>query len=281
MVAIVKANGSRIALDSANGDISFYSHSHFDHTKGLRKAKEIVASRETAKLLSIPSFRESHPLLKLYNAGHIVGARQALIEADGKAIIYTGDFNAKDSLLTKGGEFLEGDILLIDATYAFPGLRFPQPFEVYEEIAKWVRQHRDKPIIFKTYLSGKPQELIRLFNEYLGEAPLVGGKILEFSLKYKALGIKLDFEPLQGPVKPGEIAIVPRRFQISATTSPLLAETTGWAYLYKLRVHRAFPLSDHSDFFDILSYIQHSGAKEVYLLHARKGVAKAIARHLR
>jgi len=281
VVARVKANGMRIALDSAEGDVSFYSHAHLDHTKGIRRAKSILSSRETAHLLGISSFSEGCRWVKLFNAGHVVGARQALIESDGGAVVYTGDFNAKDSLLTKGGEFLEGDILLIDATYAFPGLRFPEPFEVYEEIAKWVKAHRDRPIVFRTYLSGKPQELIRLINEYLGEAPLVGGKILPYSHRYRELGVKLDYQPLEGPLKEGDIAILPRRFPLQAVSSPYIVETTGWAYLYRLKAHRAFPLSDHSDFYDILAYIEESGAKEVYLLHARKGVARLIERHLR
>jgi len=280
VVALLRTPNGSVGLDTGRGDVSFFSHSHRDHLRGLGRAKVVVASRETAHILGIRA-EESHRAVRLFNAGHIVGARQAVVEVDGGVVVYTGDFNAKDSILTKGGEMLEGDVLLIDATFSYPRLRFPDPFEVYDEIARWVRQHRHRPIVFRTYLSGKPQELIRVVNEYLGEAPYVGGEILTYSQRYSSIGVKLDYQPLPPLLKPGDIAILPRRYPVAASTSPFLVETTGWAYLRRLRAHRAFPLSDHSDFYDILAYIEASGAKEVYLLHGRRGMARHLERELR
>ena len=40
--------------------------------------------------------------INLFNAGHTPGSAQVLIEADGKKILFTGDYNMEDSRMLKG-----------------------------------------------------------------------------------------------------------------------------------------------------------------------------------
>lgn len=58
--------------------------------------------------------------LKLLNAGHIPGSAQVLLEADGKRVLFTGDFNTRDTKLISGAEqnYGELDVLIIESTYA-------------------------------------------------------------------------------------------------------------------------------------------------------------------
>lgn len=58
--------------------------------------------------------------VKLFNAGHTPGSAQILIEADGKKILYTGDFNLEDSKLLAGASMDYGDLdaVVIESTYA-------------------------------------------------------------------------------------------------------------------------------------------------------------------
>lgn len=59
--------------------------------------------------------------IQLLNAGHTPGSSQAVVEADGKRFLYTGDFNTEDSKLLKGADMSEcGDLdaLVIESTYA-------------------------------------------------------------------------------------------------------------------------------------------------------------------
>jgi putative mRNA 3-end processing factor len=57
---------------------------------------------------------------QLFNAGHTPGSAQVQIEADGKRILYTGDFNMEDSRLLAGAkmEFKDLDAIVIESTYA-------------------------------------------------------------------------------------------------------------------------------------------------------------------
>ncbi len=54
------------------------------------------------------------------NAGHIPGSVQILIEAEGKKVLYTGDFNINDTRLLEGAKMNYGDLdaVVIESTYA-------------------------------------------------------------------------------------------------------------------------------------------------------------------
>jgi putative mRNA 3-end processing factor len=57
---------------------------------------------------------------QLLNAGHTPGSAQALIEAEGKRLLYTGDFNTTDSKLLAGATMDYGDLdaVVMESTYA-------------------------------------------------------------------------------------------------------------------------------------------------------------------
>jgi putative mRNA 3-end processing factor len=57
---------------------------------------------------------------KLLNAGHTPGSAQVLIEAEGKKLLYTGDFNTTDSQLLAGAkmDYKDLDAIVIESTYA-------------------------------------------------------------------------------------------------------------------------------------------------------------------
>jgi len=57
---------------------------------------------------------------QLLNAGHTPGSAQILIEAEGKRILYTGDFNITDTRLLEGAKMQYGDLdaVIIESTYA-------------------------------------------------------------------------------------------------------------------------------------------------------------------
>ncbi|MCK4885613.1 MBL fold metallo-hydrolase [Candidatus Bathyarchaeota archaeon] len=57
---------------------------------------------------------------QLLNSGHLPGGAQALIEAEGKRIVYTGDYNSMDTQLLSGADrdYGELDAIIIESTYA-------------------------------------------------------------------------------------------------------------------------------------------------------------------
>jgi putative mRNA 3-end processing factor len=57
---------------------------------------------------------------QLLNAGHTPGSAQVLIEAEGKRLLYTGDFNIGDTKLLEGASMDYGDLnaVIMESTYA-------------------------------------------------------------------------------------------------------------------------------------------------------------------
>ena len=57
---------------------------------------------------------------QLFSAGHIPGSAQVMIEAEGKRVLYTGDFNTIDTRLLEGAKMDYGDLdaVIIESTYA-------------------------------------------------------------------------------------------------------------------------------------------------------------------
>lgn len=58
--------------------------------------------------------------ITLVNAGHTPGSASVIIEADGKRLLYTGDFNTEESKLLAGASMDYGDLdaVIIESTYA-------------------------------------------------------------------------------------------------------------------------------------------------------------------
>ncbi|MEM2908842.1 MAG: hypothetical protein QW590_01845 [Candidatus Bilamarchaeaceae archaeon] len=274
---ILPHKGLTIALDHGYGDVPFISHAHSDHTNGIKKEKKVIASEETLALINASSLRINVDGTKLVNAGHILGARQLVLEEDGCKTVYTGDFSVKPNIFGMSAEIVECDRLIMESTYASPEYRFREPFEIYNTIAEWVRKNESKNIIIGAYELGKAQEIIRVLNEYCGIAPVVTERTAFFSSVYNSFGHNLDRvaigtteaeEALRHPF----IGIVPmrlakRRFAEKLTNAferkTLVAVATGWALRCNYNVDAAFPLSNHADFYDLVAYAEQSGAKRV------------------
>ncbi|MDO8553907.1 MAG: hypothetical protein Q7S22_03820, partial [Candidatus Micrarchaeota archaeon] len=93
-------NGTKISFDNGKGDIAFVSHAHSDHLNGVRKKEQIIASAATIALADLYAENVLPKGVKLYDAGHILGARQISVEDDGFTTVYTGDICMRPSLTT-------------------------------------------------------------------------------------------------------------------------------------------------------------------------------------
>ena len=216
---------------------------------------------------------------KLADAGHILGARQIIVESDGKKSVYTGDLCLRENLITKGAEIVSCDRLIIEATYADPHYTFPPYRDVCDAMARWIVYHynRGVNVLLGGYELGKSQELIRLVNEYCHVTPVVTEKMESFCEVYERFGVKLDricigSNEAEEVMKKQFIAIVPmrhakryfaHRLGEAFNRETVVSIATGWAMHYGFNVDQAFPLSDHADHTDLKEYIEQSGAKEV------------------
>ena len=273
----IPLNKIHIGLDSPEGDISFVSHAHSDHTNGMKSKERIIASSETRDLAGFSSnWKLETGDWKLIDAGHILGSRQLAIDGDGERIIYTGDISLKPNIFGWRAQMQECDRLIMEATYGDPAYVFPPHEDIHQEIFRWVRGNDSKNIIIGCYELGKAQEMVKILNE-AHVTPIVTEKTGSFCSIYEKYGMKLDCFVV-GSVEAEEamsrrfVALVPmskakryfaRRLSQAFERETLCAVATGWALHYRFNTDAAFPLSDHADFDDLVHFIEQSGAKKV------------------
>ena len=274
-------NGISVGLDCSKGDVSFLSHAHGDHTGGLKRKETLISSEETLALGALSAQPHSGNGFSLLDAGHILGSRQFFAEADGSSFLYSGDFRLKDGIFGKGAELREADHLVVECTYGSPGFRFPDPFEVYDQISKWVSSNNDSILLMGAYNLGKAQEVIRVLNKYSSITPVVTPEAEHFNKVYEKFGHKLDravvgTEEAEEIMRGGFIAVVPTRLARRSFASRLssafgrrvlTAAVTGWVLSHRVNADARFPLSDHSDFHDIISYVEAVNPRKIDFVH--------------
>jgi len=267
------------------------SHAHADHVASLRSSlpKIVTAAtrdiylalrgrpRSTRLVSPGDQLRLDDTTIKVHSAGHILGSVQFSVERNGVRLVYTGDINLQSTLITEGATPIPCDILLMEATYGRPAAVFPPRNIVYTEIVEWVTNQLKAGRIpaFQVYATGKAQELIRLVNTYLTIPVVVDPTIAKVSEVYRRHGVSLNFFAANTP----EGRELLRRGEYVYLTSSKLdrrsfpshhpfsrAVATGWAKLYPIRhADKAFILSSHADYIQLLRYVQEAKPKVVLL----------------
>lgn len=284
---IVIKKEKNFLLDPLISDfISFVSHAHLDHTPKAVISKPIT-TQETIELVKVrdPSFNGvSFPLGKkvekdgysftLLSANHILGSIQVLLETEEKRILYTGDIKLTENETTKPLEKPdEVDVLIIESTFGLPTYIFPTLEEIVSELITWIEKNlfKGKRVVIGAYPLGKAQEVIKILNKN-GFQPKTTKLIEKYNDVYRKFGIKLKTS------NESEILIKPMH---EVLHKPLKTDAnaivTGWALTEKFENIVGFPLSDHADFIELLSYVEELKPKEVYVTH---GFSEEFAKHI-
>ncbi len=294
---IVKNQKNRLVFDPIskscirNGDVIFISHSHADHTLGFTLSEKKYSTDESKKIFERIRNRNVRNFIPIkvnqtidfdvlkvtpINAGHMLGSVQYKIESPNSTVLYTGDINCVDTLTTKKADEAECDILIIEATFGDPAYIFPQRESTYVEIIKWSLEklNQGKIPIFHVYAASKAQELIKIFNEFTNLEVIAHPKISRVNEIYSENGIKLEYLNSYPEMHVCAAKIIKKRSCVYVTfpsdrelnfRNGVEAVATGWAIKEAFKSVRAFPLSGHADFKQLVSFVENSRAKRVYV----------------
>ncbi|GAA5482330.1 ATP-dependent DNA ligase [Haloferula sargassicola] len=282
---------------------AFVSHAHADHfarherclcseaTATLLRARYRVAeSRIQAVPFHSPIEHAGHRLL-LLPAGHIRGSAMLHITrlADGKSLLYTGDFKTRHGRTAEPAAFRHADTLILETTFALPKYVFPPPLEVEAAVLRFVHGCLDGgeiPILLG-YSLGKAQEALALLHEH-GIPAVLHAKVAEMTQACRDSGLTNLPEPilLEKTVPPGHAVIAPpnavRSTVLRRLKNARTAMLSGWAMTpgaaYRYRVDEAIPLSDHADHPGLMECIQRVQPKRVLTVH---GYCREFAAELR
>jgi len=296
----ITENGSKIHLDPKNisGQLSFISHSHFDHLFSNDDDTLKLCSPETKALAECRLNKEmrntcqEHAFdgmsLRMKGSGHILGSSSLVIEG-GEKLIYTGDVCTRTRAFLNGFEPEKCDTLLLETTFGRPDFVFPSYREVERSAREWVNQciSKGESVILMGYSLGKAQMISHMFREY---RQLLHGKILDMNRIHKSFGVEVPVGPEfnESNTKDQFILISPP--VISSAWLKKLKEKhrirtaifSGWAvsenYKYMCGADESFVLSDHADFIELKEIVQKSDPEKVYTHH---GFAEEFAAYLK
>ena len=290
---LIDAGKTHLLLDPTSGrtlheDSSvFITHAHSDHTHGFATVAKKHSTKETLRIYEALRDREvkNYRTLKIgekvqagdaeitaLNAGHMLGSCQFEIATPQFTAIYTGDINCVDTLTTKAAEQRTCDYLIMEATYGHPSYVFPRRSTMYADIVSWVMtQIRDGKIpTFQVYSSGKPQEVVRLFNVYTKIPVVCSPTIARANSVHDENGVKLEYSDSSTPegrraLKAGGCVYITTSKADHVPRNASRALTTGWALRQTFRKCASFPLSSHADHDQLMEFVGKVRPKRVYV----------------
>lgn len=112
---------------------------------------------------------------QLFDAGHIPGSAQVLVEAEGKRVLYTGDINTVDTRLLRGADqdYGELDAVIMESTYA--NEEHPERASLEKEFVEKVTEivERGGTVLVPAFSVGRAQEIACILAAYHFEHTVV------------------------------------------------------------------------------------------------------------
>jgi putative mRNA 3-end processing factor len=305
--------GKNVACDAFDETkaIRVVTHAHSDHMLGLGQSLEhceavvmTPATKDLIDALKGPSFfmkgnvktldygeafqyREEQ--LTLHYADHILGASQVLVE-DGEEtrILYTSDFKISRTPV------VEADVLVLEATYGNPYR--VRPFGMMAEgiLVSLVEQGLKRGAVYVFGYHGKLQEIMQILYEAKVKVPfIVPEKVFQISKVCEKHGMKLgrhlllfSEERAQSMLDQREPCVVfyHTHSRRKVGKEALRIYASGWQFVKPCQKigegEYRVALSGHSDFNELLHYVEKCKPKMVITDNHRFGDAFALAKEI-
>ena len=272
---------------------TWISHGHSDHARGCHgqvigtpvtlrvyRMRLWLAETDTEPSQRPLAFGESMDWngarLMAFPASHILGAAQLLIEYKNERLVYTGDIKLRPPLAGETTEPLQCDRLIIESTFGLPIYKLLDREAAVSAITRFARECLADSMtpVFIGYALGRGQEIVHALCE-AGIPAAVHGAIAKFIPVYEECGYRFKgWEPYQASATVGKaLVVVPSHGSALETSGKniRMAYVSGWAALDNARTRSGaeelIPYSDHADFDELLSLVNHSNAKHIDVVH--------------
>jgi len=105
--------------------------------------------------------------LTLYPAGHIPGAAMLHVQTPSTSVLFSGDFDTRDSPLVAGARSVKADILFVEGTYG--GRDHPPKQEEIDRFIQAVEQRvrQGGKVLIPAFANGRTQDVVMLLHRYL------------------------------------------------------------------------------------------------------------------
>jgi putative mRNA 3-end processing factor len=269
----------------------FITHAHADHVPRDRRIP-VYATPATAALMKARGFTGevteldfgqvldlgNNVTAELYPAGHILGSAMVYVRSPEGTVLYTGDYRTPPSPCTEGFACPDQvDYFITEATFSLPIYRWKSHDELFDEIRLFATDcmARGEVPIFLTYNLGKAQEVMMALVP-TGIPVQVHGAGYPLCEIYTRFGMDLGNYSRYDRKTIAEGALITPMStldtsMITSIRNRRIAYVSGWASLESRRaqitVDKLIPLSDHIDFFELISLCRSLNPRKVYITH--------------
>ena len=305
--------GKHVACDAYDETrpIRVVTHAHADHMVGLGKSlkngevtimtpatKDMIDALKGPRFLSRGAvktldygeeFTYGDETLSLHYADHILGTAQALVEdKEQTRILYTSDFRYSRT------PRVDADILVMEATYGDP-IRV-RPFSMMTEgiLVSLVEQGLKRGPVYVFGYHGKLQKMMQILYGAKIKTPfIVPEKIHKVSKICEKHGMKLGKQLLQYDDEEAQTILTQNAPSVvfyhaysrkRVDSEALKIRASGWEFRKPCRKVGAndyvVALSDHSDFNELLQYVERCNPKMVITDRHRSEAARIFAREI-
>lgn len=264
--------------------VNFVSHAHADHLPNSNEGL-VLATKETKEIATL----RGHPLynhvehiddFRLYDAGHILGARGILFDD----VFYTGDICTRDRGFLRGATIPKCHTLIMECTFGKPEFVFPSIDDTIKRVNELVSElyHKGKPVLLMGYQLGKAQTISNLFGHW--EPLYYHDSVKEMNDLHIRLGTPLkegightEAEKRGLLEKKPWVMVCPLMSennpfvkQMKSKYDAITIGFTGWAKSnvpFARKNDYSIPLSDHCDYLELVDLVKKSGAQKIYTVH--------------
>lgn len=282
-----------IGLDYSGSEAEhvFVSHGHADHIP-WKASPKVYATPATSAFMKLRGTRYNvtelpfkktieteNAKVTFYPAGHILGSALTFVESDFGNLLYTGDYRTPPSPATEGFELPDANIdqFITEATFSLPVYKWKSYDELKTDIIEFAEEalQNDYTPIYLAYNLGKAQEIMHLLRE-LNHPVQIHGAGYKLCSVYEKHGIDLgDYETYNRDTCEGKILICPSSALSNGFASNVrkkrIAYCSGWAAMEsrraQLTVDKLIPISDHLDFFELITLCEQLQPKMTYITH--------------
>ena len=126
--------------------------------------------------------------LELHRAGHIPGAAMLHVETPKKSVLFSGDFDTRDSQLTVGAKPVQTDVLFVEGTYG--GRDHPPKQEENQRFIERVVEVIDRggTALVPAFANGRTQDVVMLLHKHLPELDVhvdgMGKRVAKLQMKH-------------------------------------------------------------------------------------------------
>lgn len=286
---------------------AFISHAHADH---VARHQNFIASHNTLQILKTRyglsastnaialDYHEPHErdgyLYTLLPAGHILGSAMLHLRriADGKSLLYTGDFQLKANVTAEKAECMQADTLILETTFGLSRYQFPPLDQTLLQLRQFIEdlhEHGSLPVLL-AYSLGKAQEVmyaLKDFGYHFHVHQSIDSMNAIYREKYSDFPESTVYQNQRSLHQiPKSVLLVPPSAARSASFKKLkrarFAMLSGWALdagaTFRYQVDEAFPWSDHADYTELLETVKNVNPQRIYTVH---GFTREFASDLR